>query len=176
MRCQPLLVVLAGGVALPIMIVAAGWLGGLRINITPSEPLGLWRIERLDRPLAVGDLVFICPPRTAVFAEALASGYLRRGLCSGGMAPLIKTVVAASGQSIEIGRDVHIDSEPLPHSTIRDVDAAGRPLHSFAGGLVPAGYLFLHSSFAGSYDSRYFGPVPVDGLLGLARPLFTFDP
>jgi len=43
------------------------------------------------------------------------------------------------------------------------------------GGVVPSGYLFLHSSFASSYDSRYFGPVPATGLLGLARPVLTFD-
>ncbi|MBB4116372.1 type IV secretory pathway protease TraF [Rhizobium sp. BK226] len=46
----------------------------------------------------------------------------------------------------------------------------------YAGGIVPPGYLFLHSSFEGSYDSRYFGPVPDAGILGLARPVFTFDP
>ncbi|RUW00077.1 conjugal transfer protein TraF, partial [Mesorhizobium sp. M1A.F.Ca.IN.022.05.2.1] len=39
-----------------------------------------------------------------------------------------------------------------------------------------AGFLFLHSDFAGSYDSRYFGPIPASGLLGRARPLLTFQP
>ncbi|MFZ1812823.1 MAG: conjugal transfer protein TraF, partial [Rhizobiaceae bacterium] len=32
------------------------------------------------------------------------------------------------------------------------------------------------SDFAGSYDSRYFGPIPGTGLLGRARPVLTFDP
>ena len=67
--------------ALVLFIVAAA--GGFRINMTPSEPLGLWRIEKLQRPVAIGDLVFLCPPMTAVFAEARRRGYLRRGLCVG---------------------------------------------------------------------------------------------
>lgn len=33
-----------------------------RINLTPSELLGLWRIVKPDRRILVGDLVFICPP------------------------------------------------------------------------------------------------------------------
>ncbi|MCK1326662.1 S26 family signal peptidase [Bradyrhizobium sp. 156] len=41
--------------------------------------------------------------------------------------------------------------------------------------VVPPGHLSLHSPFAGSYDSRYFGPVPSAGLLGLARPLLTLS-
>ncbi|MFS8116830.1 conjugal transfer protein TraF, partial [Rhizobium jaguaris] len=32
--------------------IAAAIVGGFRINLTPSEPLGLWRIVALDRPAA----------------------------------------------------------------------------------------------------------------------------
>lgn len=153
-----------------------GWLGGYRLNLTPSEPLGLWRIEPLRRAAAVGDVVFDCPPASEEFAAALERGYLRRGLCSGGVAPLIKTVVAVAGQRVNVGSNVVIDRLPLPYSTVEPSDGAGRPLQPFTGGIVPSGYLFLHSDFASSYDSRYFGPVPETGLLGLARPVLTFDP
>ncbi len=156
--------------------VAAGLIGGYRINMTPSEPLGLWRIEKLKRPVAVGDLVFVCPPVTAVFGEARRRGYLRRGLCAGGIAPLIKTVAALPGQHVEITDHVSVDGRSLPASTVRDRDGEGRPLTADPCGLVPPHHLFLHSSFASSYDSRYFGPVPDSGLLGLARPILTFDP
>ena len=46
----------------------------------------------------------------------------------------------------------------------------------WSGGIVPKGELFLHSDFVGSYDSRYFGPLPADGILGLARETLTFTP
>ncbi|TIR88264.1 MAG: conjugal transfer protein TraF, partial [Mesorhizobium sp.] len=84
--------------ALVLIVSAIALAGGYRLNLTPSEPLGLWRIETLDRDVAVGDLVFICPPAAVSFLQARERGYLRRGLCAGGFAPLIKTVMALPGQ------------------------------------------------------------------------------
>jgi conjugative transfer signal peptidase TraF len=155
-------------------LVVTGVIGRYRINLTPSEPLGLWRIEELHRPVAIGDLVFVCPPKTAQFDEALRRGYLRRGLCAEGFAPLIKTVVALPGQRVEISDQVFVDGRPVPFSLVVFRDGEGRAIVTDPGGVVPAGTLFLHSPYAGSYDSRYFGPVPDAGLLGLARPVFTF--
>lgn len=168
--------VLATGALLITSIAIAGWCAGLRINMTPSYPRGLWRIEALDRPAAVGDLVFICPPDTAAFERAFQRGYIRRGLCAGGLSPLIKTAAAVAGQQVEVAGQVSIDGRPLPRSVVQHTDAAGRLLSPFAGGVVPAGKLFLHSEFTGSYDSRYFGPIPLSGVLGLARPILTFGP
>ncbi len=162
-------------VAIACLITAAAF-GGYRLNLTPSEPLGLWRIDVLRRSTEIGDLVFVCPPPTAPFAEARRRGYLRRGLCPGGFAPLIKTVAAMTGQRVMIGDHVIIDGRSLAASTVRMTDGEGRTITPYPGGIVPPGHLFLHSSFASSYDSRYFGPLPDSGLLGLARPIFTFDP
>lgn len=157
-------------------MVTGAMVGGYRINLTPSEPLGLWRIEALRRPVRTGDLVFVCPPGNATFAEARRRGYLRRGLCAGDFAPLIKAVAALTGQRVEITDHVIINGRPVEASSVRESDGEGRVLIPDPGGVVPPGYLFLHSSFARSYDSRYFGPVPASGLLGLARPVLTFDP
>lgn len=150
--------------------------GGYRYNLTSSAPIGLWRIETMMRPATVGDIVFICPPATVVFDEAFGRGYLRRGLCPGGLAPLLKTVVATSGQRVRIGENVVIDGRRLAASRIHNTDGQGRPIAAYAGGIIPAGYLFLHSSKHGSYDSRYFGPIPASGLLGRACPVLTFPP
>lgn len=157
-------------------IITAAVVGGYRLNLTPSEPLGLWRIEKLNRPVEAGDLVFICSPPTAPFEEARLRGYLRRGLCAGGFAPLIKTVAALPGQHVEITDHVVIDGRSLAASVVRKTDGEGRTITPYPGGIVPSGHLYLHSSFASSYDSRYFGPVPDSGLLGLGRPILTFDP
>ncbi len=167
---------LAGVGAVISSLVLTAWIGGYRLNLTPSEPLGLWRIEALYRDVAVGDLVFVCPPATLTFEEARERGYLRWGSCTGGFAPLIKTVAALSRQRVEIGAQVVIDGQPLEASTVRTRDGAGRALAPDPGGLVPPGHLFLHSPFASSYDSRYFGPIPVSGVVGLARPILTVDP
>ncbi len=167
---------IAGAIAGVAAIAVAAWLGGYRINTTPSYPLGLWRIEALGRPVAADDLIFICPPPTPVFELAFARGYIRRGLCPGRLSPLIKTVVATEGQSVDIGDHVSVEGRPLAHSNVHRVDAEGRALVPWTGGVVPPGYVFLHSDFAGSFDSRYFGPIPGAGLLGRAVPVLTFTP
>jgi conjugative transfer signal peptidase TraF len=167
---------LAGANLVIFGLAAMAQIGGYRLNLTPSEPLGLWRIEPLHRPVETGDLVFVCPPMTATFKEAGERGYLRRGLCASGFAPLIKTVVALGGQHVEIINHVIIDGRALPASTLRQRDGNGRKLTFDPGGVVPPGHLFLHSSFESSYDSRYFGPIHVGGVLGLARPILTVDP
>lgn len=156
--------------------VAAAVVGGFRINLTPSEPLGLWRIVALDRAAAAGDLVFICAPQTAVIMAAKERGYLRSGTCPGGVAPLIKTVIAIAGQHVEIGAGVTIDGRPIPSSDLAERDGHGRPMKPFTGRIVPDESVFLHSPFRSSYDSRYFGPLPASGILGLAEPVLTYAP
>ncbi|MDI7861915.1 conjugative transfer signal peptidase TraF [Rhizobiaceae bacterium n13] len=157
------------------VVLALGF-AGFRVNFTPSEPLGLWRIVPLDRAVHNGDVVFVCPPATDVMREARARGYLRRGFCAGGVAPLIKMVAAMSGQAVEIGDDVRIDGQRLSSSRVMPLDGNGRRLVPDRGGPIPPGTVYLHSEFPGSFDSRYFGPLPVDGILGLAREVWTYAP
>lgn len=173
-RCA--LAILGIGAAAVIGLFALGYLGGLRINLTPSYPLGIWRIVPLDREIAVGDLVMICPPPTSAFTLARQRGYLRSGLCPGWLSPVIKTVAATQGQRVEIAGAVRVDEVTLAGSELRAADAEGRELLPYAGGVVLPGHVFLHSDFAGSYDSRYFGPVPAAGVLGLAHPVLTIHP
>lgn len=167
---------LAVGAGILLTLAAGGFWGGLRLNLTPSYPLGIWRIEPLDREAVVGDLVFICPPTTPAFVLGVERGYLPTGLCPGGTGPLIKNVVAVAGQVVCIENAIVIDGVELPNSGVRSTDAEDRPLSPFASGQVPPGSVFLHSPFGGSYDSRYFGPLPADGILGLAASVFVLAP
>ena len=159
---------------LGLLVLLGG--AGFRVNFTPSEPLGLWRIVEPDRPILVGDLIFICPPDTNEMRAARARRYLRFGLCEGSVAPLIKTVVATSGQIIEVRDDVLVDGWSLPRSRLARVDGQGREMAPHRGGVVSPGTVFLHSGFPGSFDSRYFGPLPMEGILGLAREVWTYAP
>lgn len=165
----------ASAVAMFAGIIGLG-VAGFRVNLTPSEPLGVWRIQQLDRPIQVGDLVFVCPPISDTMLEARARGYLRHGLCTGGVAPLIKTVAAISGQRIEVSDLVRIDGRSLPHSWLMRRDGQGRRMLPYGGGVIPPGDVYLHSDFPGSFDSRYFGPLSTETVLGLAREVWTYAP
>lgn len=170
------LITLTATAGLLIPIVAAGWIGGLRLNTTASEPLGLWRVVPLSSPIRIGQMVFICPPDNDVMREALRRGYLRAGLCSGGFGPLIKTVVAVAGQHVDVTDHVAVDGVRVPGSRIVERDGQGRVLRHDRSGIVPSGAVYLHSGFVGSWDSRYFGPVPASGVLGLAQEILTYAP
>ena len=169
-------VILGTSAVLTASIAAVCAWGGYRLNMTPSYPLGLWRIEVMRRDARVGDVIFICPPKTPAFELARERGYLPRGLCSGGTGPLIKMVAALARQRVTIDSRVNIDGRRLDQSEVQAADSQGRALTAFAGGVVPPGHVFLHSKYSGSYDSRYFGPISADGILGFARPVFTFAP
>jgi conjugative transfer signal peptidase TraF len=175
-KIRPAATLLLAAALLALVLFAAAAAGGFRINMTPSEPLGLWRVAALDRSPAVGDVVFICPPENDRMREARQRGYLRAGSCPGGFAPLIKTVIATGGQRVEIRSAMLVDGITVANSTVAKADGKGRPLSAFASGTVPAGHVVLHSGFAGSYDSRYFGPLPVSGILGLAQKVLTYAP
>ncbi|MUZ60589.1 conjugative transfer signal peptidase TraF [Agrobacterium vitis] len=169
-------VTLSVSAGLLIVLFAAGWIGGLRVNTTPSEPLGLWRIVPLTRAARSGETVFVCPPDNVTMREARQRGYLRPGLCPGGFGPLIKTVIAVAGQRVDVTDRVAIDGLPIPRSRIIEKDAQGRSLRHDLSGMVRAGEVYLHSDFISSWDSRYFGPVPVSGVLGLGQEVLTYAP
>jgi conjugative transfer signal peptidase TraF len=156
-------------------LVGVAVLGGLRVNLTPSYPLGLWHVQALERDVAVGDRIFVCPPQTPLFEGARQRGYLGSGLCPGWFSPLIKTVVAVAGQHVAIDGWIAVDGVVIAHSLVLASDGKGSALTPASSGVVPAGHIFLFSDFAGSYDSRYFGPIPVAGVLGLAHPIVVFN-
>lgn len=168
--------ILAAGFVFLGALAGAFALGGYRVNFTLSYPRGLWQIVALDRPITVGDRVFICLPAGPEVDVALGRGYLLDGLCPSGVAPLIKTVVALAGQDVRVEGSVIVDGVPLPDSRVAARDGAGRPMRRWAGGTIPVDYVFVFSDFVASYDSRYFGPAPATGILGLARPVLTLAP
>lgn len=165
--------ILGGGATVVAALASVFVIGDFRVNVTPSYPLGLWQVTTLDHPPSVGDRVFICPEGEA--AElGRERGYLPRGSCLSGAAPLIKTVLAVAGQTVSIEGRIVVDRLPLPFTAVRASDGAGRPMPHWAGGVVPTGQVFVYSHYGASYDSRYFGPLPIEGILGLARPILTF--
>ncbi|AEB58919.1 conjugative transfer signal peptidase TraF [Ectopseudomonas mendocina NK-01] len=86
--------------------------------------------------------------------------------------PLLKTVAAMAPQRVCVqGSQVRIDGVVVARRL--RWDRQGRPLPNWQACRHLVGdELFLLSSNPVSFDSRYFGPVSVDAVIGRAQPLW----
>jgi conjugative transfer signal peptidase TraF len=133
-------------------------------NASPSSPRGLY----LFAPGAprIGDFVFARPP-VAATALAVARGYLAPGV------PLVKSVAAGPGEQVcANGKMLRIGRRTV--AVRRAVDRKGRPLPQWSGCRVlgDSELLLLGTGDPDSFDSRYFGPVELDLILGRAALLW----
>ncbi len=117
-----------------------------------------------------------CPPATAVFLEARRRGYLQRGDCPGELEPMLKVLAGLPGDEVLQTADaLFINGRPLPHSKALKADAEGRPLPALAIGrfTVPAGEGMFINDHSRSFDSRYFGTLPLASIEGEAHAILT---
>jgi conjugative transfer signal peptidase TraF len=145
---------------------------GLRINASPSLPVGLY-ITTMD---ARANLVEFCPAEP--FASlSIARGYRESGVCSDGAAPLLKPVVAAAGDTVELSeRGISVNGALLPNTAPLAKDTKGRPLQAWPFGryVVATGTVWVASSYhPRSFDSRYFGPVSTTAIRHRVKPFLT---
>ena len=169
-------------------LAAALWYhAGLLINHTGSMPVGVYRVARLTaadrRAVTEGRLVprrgavvvWCLPP--AVAAVARRRGYVLRGACPGGVEPVLKHVAAVPGDTVVVDASgLRVNGRTLANSRALARDAEGRPAPVVAPGrfVVHVGTAWLWSSYSmRSYDSRYFGAVPLDGWVGRSRPIWV---
>ncbi len=166
------------GAGVGIVLLALLWALGVRINRSESVPVGLWHEEALLGRLAPGMVVAVCPPASPVFELARDRHYLAQGWCPSKFEVMFKPVAAVSGDVVEVGsRGVSVNGELLPRSAPLQHDAAGRPLPALPAGIYPVapGDVWVISTYSPrSFDSRYFGALPVSSLRGRVRPLWLW--
>ena len=155
--------VLATGLAVSSLLAVAGSSHFIGFNSSPSAaPVGFyWRTA--PRP-GRGKLVEFCLPEdVAVFAEA--RGYIGHGSCPGDTESLGKIVTGMPGDVVRVD----------PAAALKR-DTAGRPMTHFPFGQyrVPAGEVWVHGATRNSFDSRYFGPVPIANIRATLEPLVTW--
>ncbi len=158
----------AAGIALLAWASFAAPRPRLVYNTTDSVAIGWYRIDapahRADA-LPVGSVVLARLPAAAA-ALAAQRGYLPAHV------PLLKRVDAVAPQCVcVVDGEVRIDGVPV--AVALRADRMGRPLRTWrACRRLRAGELFLLSvAHPASFDSRYFGPIRVDDVLGVAHPL-----
>lgn len=158
--------------ALALLALMAG-LAGVRVNLTPSLPLGLYVRD------PAGELVEFCPAGAASATSAIR-GYRARGVCPDGHAPLLKPVVARVGDQVRLtAAGLAVNGHPLPNTRAHRRDHRGRPLRPYPEGTyrVSAQALWVASTWNdGSYDSRYFGPIARSQVRQRLRVLWVLLP
>jgi conjugative transfer signal peptidase TraF len=164
------LIVLAASVGLGSLI-------HLRITLTDSSaPAGVYRLVA-DAPVRRGTLVAACLPQTTA-REGLTRGYLRRGDCPAGAEPVAKLIGALPGDTVKIEPDnVAVNGETFLDSRTAARDSSGRLLRHVPWGArqVRADEVWLFGfNDRRSWDSRYFGPIPIASVRGSLKPLITW--
>ena len=126
------------------------------------------------------DVVSFCPPDTPAFREARQRGYVGSGLCQGGYEPLLKPIAAIEGDRVtRTEQGIRINGRLIANSKSLVSDLEGRTLPSAGANdvIVAKDEVWVISSYNPlSFDSRYFGPVPISKIEGLARPVFVMGP
>lgn len=137
---------------------------GMRINVTPSCPIGIWMINQNYETIQKGDFLWIAQSNaTDVGVER---GYFNANT------PLLKQVYGLAGDSYFFNdNQVLINNAPLPGMIRQDFDSTGSPMPKLLGGRVPTGYFFVLNKHPKSFDSRYFGPIPGNTVIGTATPV-----
>lgn len=147
---------------------------GCRINLTSSEPMGLYRITS-TATIQRSQMVSICLEDAEYIQLARERGYLLAGSCESGLRPLLKHVAGLPGDVVETGGVLlAINGSVLLNTARRTSDSRGRPVPSrLKDGIIPPVMALILASDNNSFDGRYFGLVPIKKLQPVT-PLLTF--
>lgn len=136
-------------------------------NASDSVPRGWYRIVPVHELAVDGIVVARLPDHVAGLAAE--HGYLPRGV------PILKRIGAVSPQRVCV-RNGSVSVDGVAVAVARTFDRLGRPLFAWSQcRRLDEGELFLLSATnPASFDSRYFGPIRVEHVVGSARPVWTW--
>lgn len=151
---------------------------GYRLNTSTSMPQGIYRMLQKPTVLQRGMVVILCPPKTAIFKQAYERHYFGLGTCPSGFQTLLKPVAAIEGDWVQLNaQGVQVNHHWLKNSVQLQTDTQGRSMSRVPLGLyrVHAGEVWLISSHhPQSFDSRYFGSIPLILVQGIAHPIWIW--
>jgi len=140
----------------------AGW--ALSLQVTDSIPKGLYLI-RPAASFARGEIVLLDPP-AEVAKLMIGRGWIRAGM------KMLKPIAATGPDEVCLrDRQVFINGRAV--APVFAADRSDRPLPriDLCRRLAEGEVFLLSTRTPYSFDSRYFGPVPVAALAGKALAL-----
>jgi conjugative transfer signal peptidase TraF len=145
------------------------WGPQLLINETASEPRGLYRLTRLSTAEFRRGMYVVFPVPRDMRALVYGRHWMPDGV------PFLKELAALTGDRVCVNTDgLEINGRYV--GPVYREDSQGRPLPQHFGCFdVQEGMFFAASAHLDkSFDGRYFGALPLNQLLGEARPVWTF--
>ena len=172
---KPLKIALTVGAGFTALIVLA-ILAGIRINTTPSYPRGIYLMT--NDPIEKGELVIFCPPDNPIFHIALERHYIGAGFCTGGTGHMIKKIMAAQNDHVQISAaGVSVNGVLLPNSKPIDTDLERKPLPHIEADIAALDdhtVLLMSDYNPKSFDARYFGLMDKSQIISVVRPLWVW--
>lgn len=157
-----------------LFLMTVAWALGFRVNVTPSLPYGLYRFTA--KPVPPERLASFCL-ESDVSSLAQERGYLAAGSCPSGLRPLLKQVTGLPGDVIGLQDGlIVLNSQVLTYTAQAVSDSQGRtvPPSRLRAGVIPPGQALMLTQHSDSFDSRYFGLVPLDNVQWV-KPIWTFN-
>ena len=172
---RPVGTIVGIAIVVAILISVGNTLGVLISNTDSAAPEGVYHV--VSGTFQRGDLVAACLP-IEIAQLGLARGYLRTGACAGDAEPVGKIAGALPGDIVEMEPGwIAVNGARFSRSAVAARDSAGRPLPHVAWGShrVEAGEVWLFGfNDRRSWDSRYFGPIPLENIHGQIKPVLVW--
>jgi len=165
--------VMSGIGSIMILFLENHWI----INLSPSMEIGIWRIE-YNKSIKRNDAVVLCFPANFSKNDLLReSSHLALGWCENGYAPILKKVVGLPRDTVVVTEEeVSVNKQIIPGSVTRLYNAHGKTVTHTEFGVHVLGkeeYWLLSNKHPHSFDSRYFGAIKKEWLVGVAIPVFV---
>jgi len=162
-----------------ILLLAASYAGGIRLNLTKSLPRGIYYSKKISGDLYQhrGKYVSVCVnPRNPVIQKAKEWHVIHAGYCPGHLMPFLKKLVGLPGDTISIDHDgVSINGQRLKNSRLKSNFFELFIHPGYRRTLQPDEYWVMSNYSPNSLDSRYFGPVNRSAILTISKPLYLID-
>lgn len=166
--CRVLLTVLF----IVFISIAIGYFIGIRVNVTPSIPLGIYKI--VDREPQKGDFIIFCPPDLPLFQEVKLRGWINEGFCEGKLGLMMKVLVAVQGDVVSSSfSGVIINDQPYPNS--KPIQGLRVPISFLTNYKLKEGEILTmtdHNPL--SFDGRYYGILNKKNIKGVIEPLLIW--
>ncbi len=148
---------------------------GFRINLTASLPLGIWQIDKSFTQIEKGDYVWFKPTKE-IADFGIERGYFEKNpKCENNSIPLLKIAYGLPGDTYSFHDDfVRINNQPIPNIKRRKKDTKNQLMPIIPNGIVREKHLFVLTLHPHSYDSRYYGTIPLENIEGTAKPILTW--